>query len=452
MPNDTDAEKYLIGSLLVDSRYVLPVMELLTTDAFYSEQMKWIYNAIVDLTNKRTGIDIVTVSSELKAKGLLTEIGGALELTKLTSGIGSTANSIAYANIIKQKHLQRQLIDLASDVLQKGYKTDASVKELITALESGLTKITSKVIISKPKTSAELYSEAIERNDTILQLKSENKLIGVPTGLKKLDEKTRGWQNGNLIILAARPGMGKTSLALHMMTAPAIMPEPMPTAIFSLEMPNVELYARLLSQLTDVPLSSVLYDGMSEWELKNVLNKADLLCGAPMYFDDQPAMSLFEIQNKARKLKREKGIKLILIDYLQLIQNPIKGANREGEIASISAGLKSLAKELDIPVIALAQLSRASEKRGAGSTPMLSDLRESGAIEQDADIVMFINRLSEYGIETYEDGESTQNTAEIVIAKGRNVGRGISRVGFLGHRTKFFDLEMNNNDYQLPNF
>lgn len=443
MPQDVPAEEYLIGTILVDSRNVSTVLELLTPEAFYSETNKIIFEAIVELVNSRVGVDQMTVSSLLRKKGKLEQVGGVLSITRLTNNVGSTANIHSYAAVIKEKHILRQIIDLGGELQKNGLKTGSEVNELISMAETGLTKITSKVLVSNYKSSKELYAEVLTRNDEILRLNTENRIIGVPTGLKKLDLKTSGWQNGDLIILAGRPSMGKTSLALTLASAPAIGYAKMPTGFLSLEMTSQQIYARLVSQVTDVELRPLMFTGMNEYEIQQVLSKSDLLCNAPIYFDDQPAMTLFEVQNKARKLKREQGIKLLVIDYLQLIKNEVRGQNREGEIASISRGLKALAKELDIPIIALAQLSRASEKRGIGARPMLSDLRESGSIEQDADIVIFIHRPEYYNVFQNDDGKSTIGIAELVFGKGRNIGPGETEVGFDGTKTKFYDLNEN---------
>ena len=442
IPNDVHAEEYLLGTIMVDNRNISTVLEMLTPEAFYSEVNRIIFEAIVELTNKQTGIDLMTVSAQIKKKGKMNDVGGLSHLMKLTNSVGSTANIVAYCAVIKEKYLLRQLVDLGQNLYSNGLKTGCEVNDLISIAEKGLTQITTKVLLSKFKSSKEMFKEILDRNDEILKLKAENRIIGLPTGLKKIDYRTSGWQNGNLIILAARPGMGKTSLALTFVSAPAIKMG-VPTAFFSLEMPNIELYARLVSQHTGVDLRQIMYSGMQPYELQQVLQNSESFCDAPIYFDDQPAMTLFEVQTKARKLKREKGIGLLVIDYLQLIRNEVKGSNREGEISSISRGLKALAKELDIPIIALAQLSRASEKRGAGARPMLSDLRESGSIEQDADIVLFINRPEYYGIAELEDGHSSLGIAELIFAKGRNIGMGETEVGFTGSTTKFFDLEEN---------
>lgn len=446
IPNDIAAEEYLLGTIMVDNRNISTALEILTPECFYSEVNQVIFEAIVELTNKQTGVDLMTVSTVIKKKGKTKEVGGISHLMSLTNKVGSTANLAAYCAVIKEKHLLRQLIDLGQNLYSNGLKTGCEVNDLISIAEKGLTQITTKVLLSKFKSSKELFKEVLDRNDEILKLKPENRIIGLPTGLKKLDLRTSGWQNGNLIVLAARPGMGKTSLALTFASTPAMKMD-IPTAFFSLEMPNLELYARLVAQKTDVDLRQIMYSGMNEWELQQVLSNSETLTNAPIYFDDQPAMTLFEVQTKARKLKREKGIGLLVIDYLQLIRNEIKGLNREGEISSISRALKALAKELGIPIIALAQLSRASEKRGQGARPILSDLRESGSIEQDADIVMFINRPEYYNILELEGGRSSAGIAEIIFAKGRNIGMGETEVGFNGPTTKFYDLE---EDFKAP--
>lgn len=286
-----------------------------------------------------------------------------------------------------------------------------------------------------------MYDEAVKNNDLLLQNKG---ITGVPSGLTALDKLTGGFQNTDLIILAARPGMGKTSLALNMLTNPAF--KGTPTAIFSLEMNNKQLYSRVISQVTGIHLENIMRNGMNEFELKQLMAKSDLFCGSNIYFDDSPSMPLFDLRNKARRLVREKGVKLLIIDYLQLVTNETRNTNREGEISSISRGLKGLAKELNIPIIALAQLSRASEKRGVGSEPMLSDLRESGSIEQDADMVMFIHRPEYYNIMEDEQGNSTQGLASLIIAKHRNGSTGKRKARFISQNTNFTDYE----EYTTP--
>ena len=445
MPQDIQAEEYLLGTVIVDNRNITTVLEMLTPDAFFKDENRIIFEAIVELTSNRVGVDMLTVTSLLRKNGKLQTVGGALAISKLTDNVGSTANIHSYCAVIKEKYLLRQMISLGENLYTNGLKVGIEVKDLLTIAESSLTKITNKVIPSAFITSAQLYDEALQRNDLILKLKSENKIIGLTTGIKKLDKKTSGWQKGNLVIIAGRTSMGKTSFALHAMLAAALSEERHPVAFFSLEMPNNELYSRILSQMSNVPLSNILYNGMDELELKRVLANADKLKSAPIYFEDKAELTLFEFQNKCRKLKREKGISMVIVDLLQKIKNPMKGANRATEVESVSRGLKEIAKELEIPVIALAQLSRETEKRGAASMPMLSDLRESGGIEQDADIVMFIYRPEYYGIHQYEDGSSTAGIAELIIQKGRNIGLGQTKVAFDKEYVRFSDLEENYN-------
>lgn len=435
-PKDHDIEKRLIGSILIEPHRLSNVLEVITADAFYFTETKAIFETFIELNAKYTPIDLGTVASALKDNGKMKIVGTTLDLVKLTNLVGSTSNTSSLAVILKEKQLLRQLIDLGQNIAANALKTGGEVTDIVSMVEKELTAITSKLLTSKITSSAELYKDAIMHNDKLIA--NTGQVVGIDTGLKKLNAITNGWQKSDLIILAARPAMGKTSLALKLLSSPALQGKA--TAIFSLEMSNRQLYARLISQLTDVPLENILRTGMNEYQLKEVLGKADMFCTSKIFFDDTGGISLFELQNKARKLKREKNIEVLIIDYLQLVVNKSKGGNREGEVSEVSRSLKALAKELDIPVIALAQLSRANEQR-ANKIPILSDLRESGSIEQDADMVMFIHRPEVYGIESFEDGTSTAGRAELIVAKHRNGSIGTIDVGFDGRRTLFHDLE-----------
>lgn len=437
-PQAVELEEAVLGALMLEKKAINRVIEILSPECFYKEAHVYIYEAILLLSTKFQPIDIMTVVVELRKNGKLEAIGGAYYVTSLTNRVASAANIEYWATVIKDKFILREMIRLSSETMKSAFDDGAEVSDVVDTLEKGLTSITNSVIKKAFRTSAELYREALENNDNLLK---NDGLTGVTTGLNALDRITGGFQNTDLIILAARPGMGKTALALKFATSPAF--RSIPTGFFSLEMNNKQLYARILSQVTGVDLEVIMRKGMNELDLQRVLRKSDLLCGANIFFDDTPAMSLFEFRNKARRLVREKGVKQIIVDYLQLMVNPIKGSNREGEISSISRGLKAIAKELDIPIIALAQLSRASEKRGANAIPMLSDLRESGSIEQDADMVMFIYRAEYYGIMTEDDGTSTQGMADIFVAKHRNGDTGRVKLKFEGKNTNFTDVTIN---------
>lgn len=438
LPSDYELEKKLIGCLISDSRYFTDVVEVINENAFFYNDTKTIYQAMLSLNGKYKHIDITTLISELKTNDKLKDVGGISALTLFSGLVGSTAHTVSYARILKDKYVIREMAILGQNITVEALKSGNDVKDIISFAEKHITQITSKVVSNNIVTSADLYKDTIKHNDMLVNRGGD--VVGIPSGIRKLDEVTGGWQKSDLIILAARPGMGKTSFALKALSIPALKGKP--TAIFSLEMSNRQLYARLVSQLTDVPLSHILRSGMNEHELKQVLGKADVFCNANMYFDDTGGISFFELQNKARKMKREKGIELLIIDYLQLITNKIKGGNREQEVSEISKGLKSLAKELDIPIIALAQLSRANEQR-ANKVPMLSDLRESGSIEQDADMVMFIHRPEEYGMQM-GDGTPSEGKAEFIISKHRNGPTLTLEVGFDGSRTNFHNLGENN--------
>ena len=438
LPSDYELEKKLIGCLISDSRYFTDVVEIINDDVFFYNDTKAIYQAMLNLNGKYKPIDITTLISELKTTDKLKEVGGISTLTSFSGLIGSTSNTLSYALLLKDKYVIREMAILGQNITVEALKSGNDVKDIISFAEKHITQITSKVVINNIVTSADLYKDTLKHNDMLVNRGGD--VVGIPSGIRKLDEVTGGFQKSDLIILAARPGMGKTSFALKTLSIPALKGKP--TAIFSLEMSNRQLYARLVSQLTNVPLSHILRSGMNEYELKQVLDKADIFCNANMYFDDTGGISFFELQNKARKMKREKGIELLIIDYLQLITNKVKGGNREQEVSEISKGLKSLAKELDIPIIALAQLSRANEQR-SNKVPMLSDLRESGSIEQDADMVMFIHRPEEYGM-LMGDGTPSEGKAEFIISKHRNGPTLTLEVGFDGTHTKFYDLSENN--------
>lgn len=437
-PQSIDLEEAILGAIMLEKKAIHSVIEILTPECFYKESHTYIYEAIIALTNRFQPVDIMTVVVELRKNSKLDIVGGAVYITSLTNRVASAANIEYWATIVKSKYVLRELIRLSGETQKSAFDENADVADVVDNLEKGLTLLTNSVIKKSFQTSYQLFQEAITNNDNLLK---NNGLTGVTTGLHALDSITGGFQNSDLIILAARPGMGKTALALNFVTAPAF--RSIPTGFFSLEMNNKQLYARVLSQVTGVELETILRKGMNEYDLKRVLAKSNVLCEANIFFDDTPAMSLFEFRNKARRLTREKGVKQIVVDYLQLMVNPIKGSNREGEISSISRGLKAIAKELDIPIIALAQLSRASEKRGVSAVPMLSDLRESGSIEQDADMVMFIYRAEYYGITEDESGISTAGMADVFIAKHRNGDTGRVKLKFEGKNTNFTDVTIN---------
>lgn len=442
-PQAVDVEEALLGVMLSEPRVIINVLEIINEDAFYKEAHQFIFSAIKELHHSHVGIDLLSVTQQLRKVGKLESVGGAYVVTALLNRATSSANVVRNARIIKEKQILREMIKLSVQVMEASFNDTVDFQDVIDMAEKGLTAITSKTITTKIETAKDLYKQALKNNDILL--KNDGSLTGVTTGFTSLDSKISGWQGGDLIILAARPGMGKTALALQFLSAPSVKKyeahEPGSTAIFSLEMQNRTLYARLIAQNTNIPLHNILKSGMNQYQLQEMLNKSELLGSELMSFDDTGGIKLFELVNKARKLKRDNNIKLLVIDYIQLIENSVKGGNREQEVSSISRALKSLAKELDIPIIALAQLSRANEKR-TDKTPLLSDLRESGSIEQDADIVMFLHRPEYYGIEQDEFGNSTVGKASLIFAKHRNGGLGVEDLNFDAQRTCFSDINI----------
>lgn len=436
-PNNKSAEEAVIGCVLVESKRLYDFMEFLNPEAFYNDNYGEIYKAVLSLNKKGEPVDVITVSKKLKEIGKHEQIGGTIALVGLTNKIGSTANAAAYARIVNDCYIKRKAISFANELAQLAYKDGASCNEVIDYSQRGVNKISANVVVSNTTNAAELFIETLKINDKLVQ--NTNTLVGVDTGLQTLNKLTSGFQNSDLIIIAARPGQGKTSLALTILDAP--LKSGVSTGIFSLEMSSRQLYARLIAQKTDVILDSILRRGMNHHELEKVLEHQNVLCNENMLFDDTGGMTLFNLVNKARKWKREHNLGLLVVDYLQLVVNKEKGTTREQEVSEVSRTLKALAKELDIPVIALAQLSRASEKRGLSARPMNSDLRESGSIEQDADMIIFIHRPSEYGVPEMEDGSPSEGKAELIISKHRNGPTGKVVVGYDGPRTKFHDLQ-----------
>jgi len=362
-------------------------------------------------------------------------------LVQLSQRVASSAHIEFHARIILQKFIQRSLIRISNEIIETAYKDSTDVFDLLDEAESKLYDVTQGNIKKSSETAQNLVLEAKKRIEDISKREG---LSGVSTGFEKLDKLTSGWQPSDLIIIAARPGMGKTALTLSMARNIAVTKE-IPVAFFSLEMSSVQLITRLISAETGLSSEKLRTGKLADHEWQQLNVKVTDLEKAPLYIDDTPSLSIFDLRAKARRLSSQHGIKLIIVDYLQLMTAGTnnKTGNREQEISTISRNLKALAKELDIPVIALSQLSRAVETRGGTKRPMLSDLRESGAIEQDADIVSFIYRPEYYNIDEWDDEERTpsQGQAEFIVAKHRNGGLDNIRLKFVGHLGKFEDLD-----------
>ncbi|WP_228852034.1 replicative DNA helicase [Aegicerativicinus sediminis] len=445
-PQAVDLEEAVLGAMMIDKKGVDEVIDILTPEAFYKDAHKFIFEAIFKLFQSTQPIDLLTVSSQLKRDGKLDMVGGDFYLISLTQRVASSAHIEFHARIILQKHIQRSLIKISNEIIEEAYDETKDVFDLLDEAEAKLYDVSQGNIKQSTETAQSLVIQAKKK---IEEISNKEGLSGIPSGFDKLDKLTSGWQPSDLVIVAARPGMGKTALTLSMARNIAVNQD-IPVAFFSLEMSSVQLITRLISSETGLSSEKLRTGRLEkhEWEQLNVKVKA--LEKAPLFIDDTPSLSIFDLRAKARRLSSQYGIRLIVIDYLQLMTagGSQKGGNREQEISTISRNLKALAKELDVPVIALSQLSRAVETRGGSKRPLLSDLRESGAIEQDADIVSFIYRPEYYKIDEWDDEERspTEGQAEFIVAKHRNGGLDNIRLKFIGHLGKFDNLD----DFDTP--
>jgi len=451
-PQAIDLEEAVLGAMMIDKKGVDEVIDILQPDAFYKDAHKYIFEAIIQLFNDTQPIDLLTVSAQLRKNAKLDLAGGDFYLIQLTQKISSSAHIEFHSRIILQKFIQRSLIRISSEIIEDSYDESADVFDLLDKAESKLYEVTQGNIKRSSETAQSLVLQAKKR---IEEIAGQEGLSGVATGFHKLDKLTSGWQPSDLIIIAARPAMGKTAFILSMARNIAI-DFGHPVALFSLEMASVQLITRLISSETGLSSEKLRTGKLEKHEWEQLSTKVKNLEKAPLYIDDTPSLSIFDLRAKARRLVSQHGIKIIIIDYLQLMTagNSGKGGgNREQEISTISRNLKALAKELNVPVIALSQLSRAVETRGSSKRPLLSDLRESGAIEQDADIVSFLYRPEYYKIDEWDDEEaaSTAGQGEIMIAKHRNGGIENVRLKFIGHLGRFDNLEDYSSGYDdLP--
>lgn len=436
-PQSVDMEKVVLGALMIDTDAFSVISELLRPETFYEPRHQKIYHAIQTLNLNEQPVDMMTVCEELKREGTYEEVGAPTYIVDLTQLVASSANIEFHARILAQKHVARQLISYASNVETKAFDEAQDIDELMQEAEGSLFEISQKNMRQDYVQIAPVVLQARE----LIQKAYNNTggITGVPTGYTEFDKITSGWQASDLIIIAGRPAMGKTSFALSLAKNIAIDNHD-PVAFFSLEMNNVQLVNRLISNVCSISGSKILTGQLDNNDWSNLDKNIDKLKEAPLYVDDTPGLSVFELRTKARRLVREKGVKVIMIDYLQLMNaNGMKFNSRQEEVSTISRSLKGLAKELDIPVIALSQLSRAVEQRPGddGKRPQLSDLRESGAIEQDADMVLFVHRPEYYKI--YEDaqGNDLRGMAQICIAKHRKGATKDVTLRFQGEFTRF---------------
>ncbi|MDP4267861.1 MAG: replicative DNA helicase [Bacteroidota bacterium] len=435
-PQAVDLEEAVLGAMMLEKNALAAVIDLLKPESFYKDAHQRIFRAIINLFTKSEPVDILTVTNELRISGELEIVGGPYYISSLTNRVASAANIEYHARIIGQKYIQRELIRTSTDTIKDAYEDSTDVFDLLDKAENDLFNIAEANIRRGSMDMRSLIREAIQNIEAAG--KNEDHISGVPSGFTKLDSITAGWQKSDLIIIAARPGMGKTAFVLSM--AKNIAADfKKPVAFFSLEMSAVQLVTRLISSETEI-MAEKLRKGQLDAEEWSYLNsRINNLTEANLYIDDTPALTVFELRAKCRRLVQQKNIELVIIDYLQLMASSDKQGNREQEISYISRSLKSLAKELNIPVIALSQLSRMTETRGGSKRPQLSDLRESGAIEQDADMVLFIYRPEYYKITEDEKGNSTLGTGDLIIAKHRNGKLDDVRLRFIDKIAMFTD-------------
>ncbi len=438
-PQAIDVEEVILGALMLEKNAMNLAYEILKPDVFYKEEHKEIFTAIRTLSEKSQPIDIITVTNELRTTGKLDMIGGPLYISELTNRVGSAANFEYYARIISQKYILRKLIEISSDIQTDAYEENTDVIELLDKAEQSLFNITEENI----KTTYDPMSKLVAKTIQLMQDIKNNAegFSGVPSGFADIDRVTSGWQKSDLIIMAARPGVGKTAFVLRLARNAAIEAKK-PVALFSLEMPSTQLVMRLIAAEAEIDGRKMRHGDLEDHEWAQLSAKIANLSSAPIFIDDSPSLNIYELRAKCRRLKSQHNIELVIIDYLQLMSGAKDGKqnfNREQEISSISRGLKQMAKELNVPVIALSQLSRDLEKR-TSKKPVLSDLRESGSIEQDADQVMFIYRPEMHGITEDEDGNPTKGVAELIIAKNRHGQIETIKLKYVERFAKFEDL------------
>jgi replicative DNA helicase len=441
-PQALDLEEAVLGAVMLERDALYEIMDILSPESFYKDEHKEIYRGAIQLFEKSQPIDILTLTEHLRQNGKLDFVGGPYALTELTNRVGSAANIMYHARIIQEKYILREMIRISGQIQTKAFDPQTDVFELLDEAENDLFSISEGNFKNQDKGMSTLISEAIQQ---IEELKNKTDgLTGIGSGFTELDRITSGWQRSDLIILAARPAMGKTAFVLGLARNAAIDFD-IPVAVFSLEMSNLQLVNRLISSEAQIRGDKLRNGNLEDYELQQLHSKIDKLSTAKIFIDDTPALNVFDLRAKARRLKDRHGIGMIIIDYLQLMsggsEGKGQGGNREQEISKISRSLKGLAKDLNVPVIALSQLSRAVETRGGTKRPMLSDLRESGSIEQDADQVMFLYRGEYYGFEQDEDGNPCQGVGEVIIAKNRHGSTANVRLRFIGEYAKFANLD-----------
>jgi replicative DNA helicase len=431
-PQNIEAEQSVIGSMLLDKEVIPIVTEILNGEDFYREDHREIFEAIMDLFEKAEPVDLVTVSEQLKERGSIDAVGGLEYLANLATAVPTTANARHYARIVEEKAILRKLIKTSNEISGMGYEASEEVSSILDKAEKFIFDIAQNRNSRGFTPIKDILVDTFNRLEELYN--SKGSITGVPTGFADLDYKTSGLQNSDLILLAARPGMGKTAFMLNIAQYAAVHKN-IPVAIFNLEMSKEQLVNRMLASEVMIDSQKMRTGKLDDDDWQKIARALGPLSEAPIYIDDTPSISVLEIRAKCRRLKLEKNLGLVVIDYLQLMQGRGRPESRQQEISEISRSLKILAKEINVPVITGSQLSRAPEAR-ADHRPMLSDLRESGAIEQDADIVMFL-----YRDDYYNPGTEEQNISEVIIAKHRNGSTGTIKLRFFGEYTKFTSLK-----------
>lgn len=427
-PQNVEAEIAVLGSMLIEEDAIARAIEFLNEGCFYKEANKKIFSTIVGLYDRSKAVDLITLTDELKKQKVLDEVGGPSYLTSLTAAVPTSANIVHYAKIVREKSLLRKLINTATQIVSDGYEHHGEVDALLDKAERLIFDITSDKVESRFVSLKEIIKGSIETIDSLYQRK-EN-ITGVPTGFHDFDVMTAGFQSSDLVVLAGRPSMGKSALVTCIAEHVGIV-EKIPVAFFSLEMSKEQLVQRMLCSHARVDAHKVRTGFLSQSDWPRLTNAAGKLSEAPIFIDDTPTLTALELRAKARRLKSQHDIKLVVVDYLQLMQGPLRSENRQQEISEISRSLKALARELSAPVVAISQLSRAVEQR-SDKRPQLSDLRESGAIEQDADLVGLLLR-EEY----YNPTEENRGIAELIIAKQRNGPVGTVKLTFVSEYARF---------------
>ena len=438
-PQSLEAEMSILGGILIDNDAINRVLEVLTPEDFYRESHRKIFQAMMKLTDTREPCDLITMTDMLKKAGELEEIGGAVYLATLVDYVPTAANISYYCKMVKEKSTNRKLISVATEIVSRGYDEQADVEELLDKAQKEIYEISE----NKSRPQYVPVQAVLKEAFNILKNLHDQKehVTGVPTGYVDLDHKTAGFQPGNLIIIAARPSMGKTTLALNIAQyASAESKKKVPSVIFSLEMGKEELVMRFLASVARVDFGRMRTGHFHDSDWPRLTRAAGILHDAKIFIDDSPSISVLELRSKARRLKSEHDIGLVIVDYLQLMKGSTNPESRQQEISEISRSLKALAKELNVPVVALSQLNRELEKR-ADKRPMMSDLRESGAIEQDADVIMFVYRESVYCEDCRKPdvtcSKGHERNAEIIIGKQRNGALGTIELTFIGEHTRF---------------